>query len=56
MPDSAEIDIGAPYTSHTTFRSTAKSNKKTYSSEQTTTEAVTAEQTSAEMTFGYPMK
>ena len=34
----------------------SKSNKKTYSSEQTTTEAVTAEQTSAEMTFGYPMK
>lgn len=28
--DSAEIDIGAPYTSHTTFRSTAKPNKRTY--------------------------
>lgn len=28
--DSAEIDIGAPYTSYTTFRSTAKPNKKTY--------------------------
>lgn len=28
--DSVDIDIGAPYTSYTTFRSTAKPNKKTY--------------------------